>query len=138
MAPTLSRWCSPSDAPGAIYVVGYAGAEWWVNEWTATQEVCQAAGACAEAAGHTVSAIAYYRRAATYYATALYRVSGTTERSSEREIALWRRQRGCWDRVVDLQPVPGERIAIPYEDTTLAGFFFRAPDASPASHGRSS
>ena len=33
--------------------------------------------------------------------------------------------------VVDLQPVPGERIAIPYEGTTLKGYFFRAPDAEP-------
>jgi hypothetical protein len=85
-------------------------ADSWVNEWTATAEICQAAGAEAESAGRGVSAVAYYRRAATYYATALYRFSGATGHSPRRELELWRRQRACCDRVVDLQTVPGERI----------------------------
>jgi hypothetical protein len=106
-------------------------ADSWVNEWSATAEVCRAAGAQAESAGHTVSAVAYYRRAATYYAAALYRFSGLSDHSPERELDLWRRQRACWERVVDLQAVPGERISIPYENTMLRGFFFRAPDAEP-------
>jgi hypothetical protein len=106
-------------------------ADSWVNEWTATADVCETAGDEADSAGHRVSALAYNRRAATYYATALYRFSGTTDYSSERELELWRRQRACWERVVDLQAVPGERISIPYEDTTLEGFFFSTPDAAP-------
>ena len=106
-------------------------ADSWVSEWTATADVIQAAASEADSAGRRVSALSYYRRAATYYATALYRISGTTDYSPERELELWRRQRACWERVVDLQPVPGERISIPYEDTTLEGFFFRAPDAAP-------
>ena len=57
--------------------------------------------------------------------------------SSEPERAgdLWRRQRDCWERMVDL--VPGERVAIPYEGTTLPAFLFRAPAARRASRGRS-
>src|SRR6201985_2691312 len=86
----------------------------WVNEWTATAEGCDTAGTQAESACRTVSAVSYYRRAATYYATALYRISGTSDYSSERELELWRRQRACWERIVDLQPVPGERISVPY------------------------
>lgn len=103
----------------------------WVNEWVATAEVCRDAGADAEARGLRVSALAYYRRAATYFATALYRFAGAGDHSPERELALWREQRACWERTVDLQPTPGERIAIPYEGTMLEGFFFRAPDAEP-------
>jgi hypothetical protein len=106
-------------------------ADSWVKEWTATAEACEAAGSEAESAGRRVSALSYYRRAATYFATALYRFSGATDHSPERELELWRRQRADWERIVDLQPVPGERISIPYEDTTLEGFFFRAPDAAP-------
>jgi hypothetical protein len=106
-------------------------ADSWVDEWTATADRCETAGAEAQSGGHAISAAAYYRRAATYYATALYRFAGATNHSPERELELWRRQRACWERVVDLQPVPGERISIPYENTTLPGFFFRAPDAEP-------
>ncbi len=106
-------------------------ADSWVNEWTATAEACETAGAAADSGGHTVSALSYYRRAATYYATALYRFAGATDHSPERELELWRRQRACWERVVDLHAVPGQRISIPYENTTLPGFFFPAPDAAP-------
>ena len=123
-----------SDVGEALATAGRIAdgdADSWVNEWTATAEVCQAAGAEAESAGRRVSALSYYRRAATYYATALYRFSGATDHSPERELELWRRQRACWERSSISRPVPGERISIPYEDTTLEGFFFRAPDAAP-------
>jgi hypothetical protein len=123
-----------SDVGEALATAGRIAdddADSWVNAWIATAEACQTAGAEAESAGHRVSAVSYLRRAATYYATALYRFSGASDHSVEHELELWRRQRACWERVVDLQAVPGERIAIPYEDTQLAGFFFRAPDAEP-------
>src|SRR5579871_4947461 len=54
-------------------------ADSWVNEWMATAERTEAAGAAADSAGHRESALAYYRRGATYYATALYRFSGATD-----------------------------------------------------------
>jgi hypothetical protein len=78
-------------------------------------------------AGRRVSALAHARRAGTYFATALYAVDHSKEASNKLE--LWRRQRATWDQIVDLSQ--GERIAIPYEDTTLPGFLFRAPDAAP-------
>ncbi|MGI8904645.1 MAG: alpha/beta hydrolase family protein [Solirubrobacteraceae bacterium] len=105
-------------------------ADSWVQEWTATAGAMWAAAREAESA-RRVSALAYYRRAATYYTTALYRFAGATGNGPERELELWRRQRDCWERVVDLAPVPGERLAIAYEGTTLPGYFFRAPDADP-------
>jgi Prolyl oligopeptidase family len=113
----------------------------WVHEWTATAGACWASAKEAEAGNHQVTATAFYRRAATYYATALYRIAGAAgandnhngngEAKASRQLNLWRRQRACWDKVVDLQPVPGERVAIPYEDTTLPAYFFQAPDAEP-------
>lgn len=104
-------------------------ADSWLYEWTATAGAAWAAAVKADAAGCSVTAVAHYRRAATYYATALCRISHSSE--PERELGIWRRQRACWDRVVDLLPMPGERVAIAYEDTTLPGYFFRAPDTHP-------
>jgi hypothetical protein len=103
----------------------------WVHEWLATGGSSWAAGRAAEQAGHRVSAVAYYRRAATYYATALQRFAHAGDNTPGRELGIWRRQRECWDRVVDLQPVPGERVQIPCQDSQLPGYFFRAPDAAP-------
>jgi len=85
-----------------------------------------AAARRAERAGHPVSACALFRRAADEYAGALRLVAFSSE--PERAGDLWRRQRDCWERVVDL--APGERVAIPYEGTTLPAFFFRASGAA--------
>ena len=101
----------------------------WVREWLATGDRCHHAAHEAETSGRRLSAVAFYRRAATYYATALYRIAASD--TPARELEIWRRQRQCWDRIVALQPVPGEQLRIPYHDTTLPGYFFRAPDAEP-------
>ena len=99
----------------------------WLEQWTATAGAAWAAATSAAAHGRRDSALSHYQRAASYYATALYVIAHSSE--PERQLGLWRRQRDCWDRAVELFPVPGERITIPYEATTLPGYFFRAPDS---------
>lgn len=101
----------------------------WVTEWTATADATRAAAEAAVTAGRHVSAWSAYRRAATYYNTALYLITSSSE--AERSLDLWRTHRACWDRAVDLWPTPAERLAIPYEGTTLPAYLFRAPDAQP-------
>ena len=100
----------------------------WIDAQAATGGAAWAAAHDAERAGHRDSACTHFRRAADAYATALELVAFSSE--PERASDLWRRQRDCWERVVDLAPVPGERLAIPYEGTTLPAFFFRAPGAA--------
>jgi hypothetical protein len=104
-------------------------ADSWVRQWSATADAVWAAAGAADGNGRHASALAHYRRAATYYATAQYLLDHSSQ--PERRTGLWKRQRECWERIVDLSPVPGERIAIPYEHATLPAFFFRAPDADP-------
>jgi hypothetical protein len=103
----------------------------WIREWSATAEAMAGAGETARHAGRRVTALAFYRRAATYSATALYCTAKVPEFSAEDELATWRRHRQCWEHVVDLSEPAGERLQIPYEGTALQGFFFRAPDAQP-------
>jgi len=83
-----------------------------------------AAWAAAHAAGDPAAAAEHFRRAADEYAGALQLVAFSSE--PERAGDLWRRQRDCWERMVDL--VGGERVAIPYEGATLPAFLFRASD----------
>jgi len=86
-----------------------AGADTWVLEWIAT-----AGEAWAQQR---------FRHAVTYYDAALALLEHSGER--ERRLALWERQRACWEAVAD--GLGGERIAIPYLDTALPGWFFAAP-----------
>ena len=89
----------------------------------------------AEAAGRRVSARGLYLRASSYFSTGLYLI--THSNAPERQLDIWKRHRACWDKLVDLAPVPGERLQVPYEDTTLPGYFFAPPAPPPASGGRS-
>ncbi|HTX32363.1 MAG TPA: hypothetical protein VMD09_13355 [Solirubrobacteraceae bacterium] len=99
----------------------------WLNEWMSTAGTVWAAAIQAEQHDRG-QAVAHYRRAATYYAAALLRVLNSSE--PERRPDIWRRQRACWERMIDLAPGTAERLAIAYEGTTLPGFFFPATDAA--------
>jgi hypothetical protein len=99
-------------------------ADSWLDEWTATAGAVWGAAGEARRSNRRVSALAHFRRAATYYATALDQISHSSE--PERRLDIWRRQRSCWEDVVDLSPVPGERLDIAYGHGSLPGFFFPA------------
>jgi hypothetical protein len=89
----------------------------------------EAAARRAEGEGRRVSARGLDLRAANYFSTGLYVI--TRSSAPERQLDIWKRHRACWDKVVDLAAVPGERLQLRYEDTTLPGYLFRAPDADP-------
>ncbi len=80
-------------------------------------------------AGHPVSARAASLRAAQYHKQALYFVLGTSRPGDEE--AVYRAMQREWDRAAGAFRPPLERVAIPYEGTTLPGYFLR-PDASGA------
>ncbi len=91
----------------------------WLDEWMAIAGSAWAQAKAADRVADRAGGLARYRRAATYYALVLGQVLHSSE--PERQLDIWRRQRACWERVVDLSPVSGERLAIPYADATLPG-----------------
>ena len=50
-------------------------------------------------------------------------------------LPTFRKHRAAWDRWVDLVDLEVERFPIPYESTTLPGYFFRAPGVDPGARG---
>jgi hypothetical protein len=99
----------------------------WVDEWTATAERLAGEARTAEDAKHPHSAAARYLRAANYFAAAY----GAADRTDDEELfaRLWERHRDAWDRFVDLCGIAVERIEVPYDATTLPGYFFRSGPA---------
>ncbi len=107
---------------------GKAGS--WVDEWTATGDRLTQLAAANAAAGRGRSAAGQYLRGSLYYSLATYSADGTDDPSLF--AALWEKHRDAWDRFVDLADFGGaaaERIEIPYEGTTLPGYFFRSGPA---------
>ncbi len=97
----------------------------WFAAWDALGDRVAAQGEEAEAGGHAVSAASAFLRAATYHGVAVNAVAALE--SDDALLPTFRKHRAAWDRWTELADVDVETIAIPYEGTTLPGWFFRAP-----------
>jgi hypothetical protein len=112
---TAARWSAASseEVLATAARVRLGDPDSWVREWTAT-------GGAAWSRARGGSDATAYLHAASYYGAALALIAGADDTVDE--TALWRRQRDCWDRAVAL--MGGERLAIPYELTSLPAYFF--------------
>ena len=102
----------------------------WVDEWTATADRLTQLAAASAAAGRAHSAAGQYLRGSLYYSLATYSAAGAEDPALFP--SLWEKHRAAWDRFVDLADFGGaeaEQIEIPYEGTTLPGYFFRSGPA---------
>jgi hypothetical protein len=102
----------------------------WVDEWTATADRLAREAAASARAGRSHSAAGQYLRASLYYSMATYSADGTGDPALF--ASLWEQHREAWDQFVELGIFGGavaERIEIPYEGTTLPGYFFRSGPA---------
>jgi hypothetical protein len=74
-----------------------------------------------------VSARQAFLWAANYFFSATYFADGFA--NSERFKPTWERGRDCWDQAVALFQPRVESIRIPYQGTTLPGYFFRVDES---------
>jgi hypothetical protein len=98
----------------------------WLSEWTITADRLAAIGASSEAAGHPISAGHAYLRSATYYRAALHHVDDPTLPVIAELAAS---ERASFAKFLELSGSPCAPVAIPYEDTTLPGYFCKSPQA---------
>jgi hypothetical protein len=85
----------------------------------------------AKVGGHRTSAREAYLQASNYYFAATYFVDRMG--AAERFVPTWKLHRAAWDEAVALFDGAVERVQIPYEGTTLPGYFFKS-DGSPSPH----
>src|ERR671938_1045666 len=100
----------------------------WYDQWWATAEKAQQAAETLKAAGHAVSAREAYLRACEYYRSAYF--FRRSDLDDPKLLAAWRRQRECFRAAAALFEHPCEVVEIPYEGTTLSGYFLRSDDSS--------
>jgi len=95
----------------------------WTREFSATAERVRGMAEAGERAGHPLGAGAAYLRAAAYYRAALHRHPDPTapevRQLAEKEVA-------AYQRAITLLSLPAQPVRIPYESTTLPGYFFRS------------
>jgi pimeloyl-ACP methyl ester carboxylesterase len=96
----------------------------WHREWTRTADrVAAIADACA-AAGHEVSAREAYLRASNYYRTSYLMLFG--EPPAPALVGAFEREQATFHEFASRAEPPLEPVEIPYEGTTLPGYFCRS------------
>ena len=100
--------------------------ESWYQAWNGLGERCFALGEEQERAGHRIGARDAFLRACTYLRTAGALFYSTP--IDPRMIAGNTRQTEAFRRAAALLDTPAEVVQIPFEGTTLPGYFFKATD----------
>ena len=100
--------------------------ESWHREWYRTAERVRCGAEASAAGGHAVSACAAFLRASNYYRAAEFFLHEHPD--DARILATWRASRDAFARAAALLPHPAEAVEIPYEGTTLSGYFYRVDD----------
>src|ERR1700678_567119 len=99
----------------------------WYNEWNATAERVFAEAEAQRAAGHRVSARDGYLRATTYFRNSEFFLHGNHE--DPRIYSAYKKSIAAYKLCCILYDPPILPMEIPYENTTLPGYFHRV-DAS--------
>jgi pimeloyl-ACP methyl ester carboxylesterase len=100
----------------------------WHREWKATAERVEELGRKSLAEGHRVSAREALLRASNYYRTAEFYRRDDPARDPEVTL-LSARSRDAFVTAMSLFEFSFEQVSIPYERTTLPGYFYRVDDS---------
>jgi alpha-beta hydrolase superfamily lysophospholipase len=100
----------------------------WHDAWAALARSCVELAENEQRSGRVESARLAYLRASNYYRTAGVMLMGVP--LDPRLKAANAAQTDMFRRAAALMDLPPEILAIPFEDTTLPGYFFRAHDDS--------
>lgn len=100
----------------------------WHREWTATADRVAAIGDACFAAGHRVSARECYLRASNYYRTSYVMLFGAPPAAEL--VRAFGRESATFRQFAALAEPSVEPVEIPYEGTTLPGYFCRAANTT--------
>jgi pimeloyl-ACP methyl ester carboxylesterase len=109
------------------YQIEEGNIEDWYSEWYETAERVRGYAEQSLAGGHEVSAREAYLRAMNYYRTAEFYLHGDPD--DPRILETWGKSRDCFAQAAELFTPAFERVEIPYEGTTLPGYFFKVDDS---------
>jgi pimeloyl-ACP methyl ester carboxylesterase len=106
--------------------------ESWFQEWDQIAHRIQKIAENCLARGHMVSARDAFLRASNYYRCAEFFMHMEIGRTDPRAMPTYDQSVACFRQGISQLPFPCELVKIPYEGTTLPGYFYRV-DQSVAS-----
>ena len=123
MSGTYYKGADIGECLSTAYRIKEGDFESWYQEWLKTaNRVHKYADNCISA-GHKVSAREAYLRASNYYWVAEFLLMDPED---QRIQTTWGGSRDCFGNAARLFSPPIESVEIPYEGTTLPGYFYHA------------
>ena len=106
--------------------------ESWFQEWNHTAERIRAIAENCLAHGHPVSARQAYLRASNYYRCAEFFMHMQIGSVDRRAADTYKNSVACFRKALALFPFPAEQVNIPFEGTTLPGYFYQKDGSGAA------
>ena len=122
ISETYYKGADIGECLSTAYRIKESDFESWYNEWLKTaKRVSNYAQECLKN-GHNISAREAFLRASNYY-----RVSGflIIDPQDTRSTETWKSSKDCFNQAARFFPFSFEPIKIPYEQTSLPGYFFK-------------
>src|ERR687894_2233605 len=126
LRPLILDGCPLGEISATTSLIEEGDRDGWYLQWTATAE--RVAGYADESAraGHIVSASDAYLRASSYYRTAYVPLFGSPV--DPRLVEAFDKETDAFQKAAALMTPPVEPVEIPFEGTTLSGYFCRVDD----------
>jgi pimeloyl-ACP methyl ester carboxylesterase len=127
ISETYYKGADIGECLSTAYRIKESNFESWYNEWFKTaKRVHNYAQKCLNNR-HNVSAREAFLRSSNYYRVAGFLI---IDPQDVRSIKAWKLSKDCFNQAARLFPSSFEPIQIPYEQTSLPGYFFKVNDDS--------
>jgi pimeloyl-ACP methyl ester carboxylesterase len=125
ISETYYKGADIGECLSTAYRIKESDFESWHNEWLKTaKRIHNYAQECLKN-GHIVSAKEAFLRSSNYYRVAGFLI---IDPQDVRSIETWKLSKDCFNQAARLFPSSFEPIQIPYEQTSLPGYFFKVND----------
>ncbi len=121
LGTTLAGGADINECLSTAHKISEGDGESWYTHWRGLADRIYRVGEKALAAGHKITARESFQRASNYYRTCEFFLHGNPD--DPRILESWRLSRNAFRKAASLMPYPVEVIKIPYENTTLPGYF---------------
>ena len=127
ISETYYKGADIGECLSTAYRIKEGDFESWYQEWLKTAKRVHKHADESLAAGHEVSAREAYLRASNYYRVAEFLLMDPED---PRIKTTWESSKGCFGKAASLFSPSFEPVEIPYEGTTLPGYFYKVDNDS--------
>jgi pimeloyl-ACP methyl ester carboxylesterase len=127
LRPLIIDGCPLGEISATTSLIEDGDRDGWYRQWTAAAERVVSYADESARAGHTISASDAYLRASSYYRAAYVVLFGSPV--DPRLVEAFDKETEAFQKAAALMTPPVEPVEIPYEGTTLPGYFCQVDDS---------